>query len=154
MRFVIEPATPEDLPPMARLLGQLFEQEADFHPDTAAQLRGLQQIHANPERGQLWVARAESSPSGGAVLGMVSLLWTTSTALGSTAAWLEDLVVDASVRGRGIGSALLDTALAQAKACGVARITLLTDASNTLAQNLYRKKGFEASQMIPLRRML
>jgi len=41
MRFAIEPATPEDLSPMALLLGQLFEQEADFHPDAAAQLRGF-----------------------------------------------------------------------------------------------------------------
>jgi GNAT superfamily N-acetyltransferase len=146
MEACIEPAKEKDLPRMAELLGHLFAQEADFKPNPRAQLRGLRRILADPEQGQLLVARED-----GEVLGMVSLLWTVSTALGDPVAWLEDMVVDPELRGRGLGKGLLNAAIALCRDRGIQRITLLTDGDNIPAQTLYRSCGFQPSAMVPLR---
>ena len=146
MTVRIEPAVEADLERMVALLGLLFAQEAEFRPDPQAQARGLRLILADPGQGQLLVAR-----EGRRVVGMVSLLWSTSTALGGPVAWLEDLVVDSGCRGRGVGKALLAGAVAFGKEVGMLRITLLTDGDNQRAQGLYAAQGFEASPMVPMR---
>jgi ribosomal protein S18 acetylase RimI-like enzyme len=91
---------------------------------------------------------------GAEVVGMVSLLWSTSTALGGPVAWLEDLVVAEDRRGQGLGKALLEAAVAHGRARGLLRITLLTDGDNARAQALYASLGFQASPMVPMRLLL
>lgn len=147
--MTIRPATPADLPALCDLLAQLFAQEAEFHPDRAAQQRGLAAILADPGLGALLVA-----VEGGRVVAMVNLLYTVSTALGARVALLEDMVVDAGARGAGIGSALLEHAIAHARASGCRRVTLLTDDDNVAAQRFYARHGFARSPMRPLRRAL
>jgi len=149
MPTCIEPAREQDLAQMTALLGHLFTQEADFQPNPAVQLRGLQRIFADPAQGQLLVAR-----DGPEILGMVSLLWSTSTALGGRVAWLEDLVVAPDLRGQGLGRALLKRAVALCRERGLRRITLLTDGDNFRAQALYASYGFQSSGMVPMRMLL
>lgn len=139
-------ATTKDLPQMVELLSVLFEQEAEFHPDAAKQKRALEAILANPALGRLFVAR-----EGRQVVAMASLLYTISTAEGGKAALFEDLVVSPDYRNRGIGEALLKHVVAQARAEGVLRITLLTDMQNERAQAMYRRAGFVGSPMKPMR---
>lgn len=138
-----------DIPALCRLLNELFSQEAEFQPDDAAQSRGLARILADPAVGHIFVARREER-----VLGMVSLLYTVSTALGERVAWLEDMVVANDARDSGVGSALLEHALAFAQQHGCRRITLLTDGDNLNAQQFYGRQGFEVSAMVPMRLML
>ena len=145
----VEPAQERDLAQMAALLGQLFAQEAEFRPDPEVQGRALRHLLAHPAEGQLLVAR-----EGDELLGMVSLLWSTSTALGGPVAWLEDLVVDPARRGQGVGQALLDQAIVFGRERGILRITLLTDGDNVRAQTLYASRGFGPSPMVPMRLML
>ncbi|TPQ29479.1 GNAT family N-acetyltransferase [Methylomonas koyamae] len=142
-------ASEADIPAMCRLLAQLFEQEAEFVADETAQRRGLSQIIAEPALGRILVARRD-----GEILGMVNLLFSVSTALGSPVAWLEDMVVDRNQRGGAIGSALLQHAVGFAKQQGCRRITLLTDADNSAGQRFYRRHGFELSPMRPMRLLL
>ena len=142
----IEAATLADLPQLADLLTVLFSQEADFRPDREKQMRGLRQILEAPERGCIFVARAE-----GEAVAMLSLLFTVSTAEGAPACWLEDMVVRPDQRDKGVGSELLRHAADRAKARGVTRITLLTDRTNERAIRFYQRHGFRPSQMIPLR---
>lgn len=142
----IRPATPADIPTLCRLLDQLFSQEAEFIPDRAAQQRGLAAIIERPAVGEILVAH-----QGESILGMVNLLYSVSTALGAPVALLEDMVVDAAARGRGLGTQLLEAAIATAKARGCRRITLLTDGDNLDAQRFYARQGFARSTMIPLR---
>ena len=144
--FNIRQAKPADLPALTHLLGHLFAQEAEFKPNAARQREGLKRLLSPKAPAKVYVAEVR-----GKVLGMVSLLLTTSTALGKPVAWLEDLVVDPHWRGQGLGSALLDHALAQAQVLGLARVTLLTDANNRHAQALYRSRSFKASSMRILR---
>ena len=51
--------------------------------------------------------------------------------------YLEDLFVDAGVRGRGIGQALLDDLVALSKASGWTRLYWHTDETNSTARKLY-----------------
>lgn len=145
----IASATEQDVEGMADLLLSLFDQEADFVPDRAKQLAGLGLILAEPKTGQLFVARM-----GGRIVGMVSLLFTVSTALGKPVCWLEDMVVSKEARGQGLGSKLLNHALAFAKEQGFGRVTLLTDLANKDGQRFYARHGFSHSEMTPMRILL
>lgn len=142
-------ATPADIPALCQLLAQLFAQEAEFTPAPAVQQRGLAAIIGDPALGEILVA-----VEGERIVAMVNLLYTVSTALGAPVALLEDMVVDASARGAGLGSALLEAAIAHAQSRGCRRITLLTDGDNLAAQRFYRRHGFAPSPMVPLRRTL
>jgi len=142
----IDKASSADIPALSELLSVLFAQEEEFTPDLEAQAQGLAHIIDKPEVGAVLVAR-----EGGQILGMVSLLFTVSTALGGRVAWLEDMVVSAQARGAGLGSELLAQAISLARAQGCKRITLLTDRANEAAQRFYRQQGFAASSMVPMR---
>lgn len=142
----IRPALAADIPALCNLLDQLFAQEAEFTPDRAAQQRGLAAIVDNPAVGEILVALEN-----GRIVAMVNLLYTVSTALGARVALLEDMVVDTGARGSGLGSALLEHAIAHAREVGCRRITLLTDGDNLDAQRFYRRHGFAHSPMIALR---
>jgi GNAT superfamily N-acetyltransferase len=146
MSVKYEPAGNKDLPQLVALLGQLFEQEAEFTADAAKQETALKLIFADPSLGRLYVAR-----DGSRVVAMASLLFTVSTAEGGKAALFEDLVVRPDYRKQGIGARLLEYVIAQARAEGVLRMTLLTDMQNEQAQVLYRRLGFVGSPMKPMR---
>jgi GNAT superfamily N-acetyltransferase len=124
----------------------LFAQEAEFRPDRAAQERGLAMIVGHPETGRILVLR-----EGGRVIGTACLLFSVSTALGERVATLEDVVLRPEVRGRGLGHKLLEGVAEFARANGIKRITLLTDADNARAQALYAKHGFAKSGMTVMR---
>lgn len=135
-----------DVPELNGLLTILFSQEAEFTPNPELQAQGLSQIIDNPEAGYIVVAKEQNK-----IIGMVNVLFTVSTALGTRVALLEDMVVSPEVRGQGIGSQILDYAIRSAKQSGCKRITLLTDNDNVSGQNFYAKHGFSKSPMIPLR---
>ena len=149
MDICIRLAVPDDIPAMAGLLGLLFAQEGEFGADPERQNRGLSMILAAPDAGGLFVAEAASE-----VVGMVSVLFTVSTALGGRAALLEDMVVAPGWRAAGVGARLLDAALDHCRAAGVKRVTLLTDEDNSVAGRFYEKLGFTASGMRPYRKRL
>lgn len=145
-QFIVRPAGNCDVPRLCELLHLLFTLETDFEPDRDKQSRALHQILDQPHTGRILCA-----VDGESVVGMVSLLYTVSTAEGGRAAWLEDLVVHPSRRGRGIGEQLLDAAIAEARNTGCLRLTLLTDSDNDAAHRLYHRAGFCRSQMLPMR---
>jgi ribosomal protein S18 acetylase RimI-like enzyme len=142
----IRQATAADAAHLCKLLSLLFAQEADFKPDVMRQSRGLRLILDQPEVGLIYCAT-----KGKSVIGMVSILFTVSTAEGGHAAWFEDMVVHPNWRGKGIGEQLLHEAINRARAAGCTRITLLTDSTNSVAIHFYEKAGFIRSGMIPLR---
>ncbi len=142
----IEPATIEDLSILADLLFELFNQESDFTPDRDKQVRGLKLIIESPNRGRIFVARHN-----GRIIGMINLLITISTAEGGFVLLLEDLIIAASYRAMGVGSKLMQHALAFARSKRFMRITLLTDEEHDHANTFYEKHGFLRSTMIPMR---
>lgn len=138
----IEEAVLQDSERLCELLRILFEQESEFSPDTKKQRKGLEMILSNPSIGSIFVLKKE-----GYIIGMVSLLFTVSTALGEKVAWLEDMVIDPLFQGQGYGKMLLREVLQRAKLLTCKRISLKTDASNGRAQKMYKELGFEDSTM-------
>jgi ribosomal protein S18 acetylase RimI-like enzyme len=57
-------------------------------------------------------------------------------------AWIEDVVVDQSARGQGIGEALSLEALRLAQAAGARTVDLTSRPSRTAAGRLYQRVGF------------
>lgn len=57
-------------------------------------------------------------------------------------AWIEDVVVDESARGRGVGEALTAEALRRAAVAGARTVDLTSRSSREAANRLYRRLGF------------
>jgi len=57
-------------------------------------------------------------------------------------AWIEDVVVDETIRGRGVGEALSQEAVRRALAMGARTIELTSRPSREAANRLYRRLGF------------
>jgi ribosomal protein S18 acetylase RimI-like enzyme len=57
-------------------------------------------------------------------------------------AWIEDVVVDETARGRGVGVALNEAALARAEQEGARTVDLTSRPSREAANRLYRRLGF------------
>lgn len=59
-----------------------------------------------------------------------------------TKAWIEDVVVDNAVRGRGIGKLLTQHAIGYAARAGIAKIDLTSSPTRVEANALYQRIGF------------
>jgi ribosomal protein S18 acetylase RimI-like enzyme len=57
-------------------------------------------------------------------------------------AWIEDVVVDATVRGQGVGDALVEAAIAKSEAAGAKTVDLTSRPTREAANRLYVRKGF------------
>lgn len=57
-------------------------------------------------------------------------------------AWIEDVVVDDAARGKGVGEALNQAAIAEARKRGAKNVSLTSRASREAANRLYQRLGF------------
>jgi len=142
----IEPATLEDLPQLTDLVMALLGIEEDFVPDREKQQHGIRLILEQPNRGRIFVLRTDH-----ALIGMVNLLFTISTAEGGFVILMEDVIVHPMHRGQGYGSRLLKHTIQFAAEKKFKRITLLTDKISAESQRFFQKNGFHYSHMIPMR---
>lgn len=142
----LEPATLEDLTQLTDLVVSLLSEEEDFHADRAKQQRGIKLILEQPKCGRIFVMRNDH-----AVIAMVNLLFTISTAEGGPVVLMEDVIVHPMHRGQGYGSRLLKHAIEFAREKKFKRITLLTDKISAESQRFFQKHGFSFSHMIPMR---
>lgn len=150
MAIRIEAAQPGDIDTLIGLLDKLFSIEQDFRPDHVAQRRGLELLMARPEHGRIFVARDAVQ----GVVGMVSAQLVISTAIGAPSAWIEDMVIQASFRGQGLGKRLLDAARDWASAQGAGRIQLLADADNTPALDFYRHLEWQPTRLFAWKKLI
>ncbi len=122
-------ATEELCTALAALLPQL----SSSPPPT---LDELARIAADPGSA-LFVARLD-----GRIVGSLTLvLYRIPTGL---KAWIEDVVVDESARGNGIGELLNRAALDEARARGAKAVSLTSRPSREAANRLYQRIGFES----------
>lgn len=147
MDVTIRTATAADIEILIGLLEELFSIEADFRPDRDRQRRGLLLMLDDPDhRGVLVAAR------GAEVVGMITAQLVISTVEGGPAALVEDLVVDATARGAGIGRRLVEAIALWARARGASRLQLLADAGNGPALHFYARTGWDRTRLVGLRR--
>jgi ribosomal protein S18 acetylase RimI-like enzyme len=120
--------TPELTAAFERLIPQLSSSNPP--PPAAA----LEEIVASPAT-VLLVARID-----GEIVGSLTLaLFRIPTGL---RAWIEDVVVDGGARGRGVGEALNQAALAHARSVGARTVDLTSRPSREAANRLYQRIGF------------
>jgi ribosomal protein S18 acetylase RimI-like enzyme len=77
----------------------------------------------------------------GEVVGMLTLV--TFKIPTGTRAWIEDVVVDEKVRGKGFAKALVTAAIDEARKAGASTVDLTSRPSREAANALYRSMGFE-----------
>jgi ribosomal protein S18 acetylase RimI-like enzyme len=95
----------------------------------------LEEIVGSPGT-TLFVAKDAS----GGIVGTLTLA--TFRAPTGVRAWIEDVVVDETERGRGTGGALVTAAVAKAREVGARTVDLTSNPRRTEANSLYRKLGF------------
>ena len=99
----------------------------------------LERLEHGPEAGELWVAEA-----GGRIVGAVSMQ--AEEGMGR----LRWLVLDAAMRGRGLGRALVEESLDYARDRGFPGVFLTTISGLDAAHGIYRKAGFELTGSVPV----
>jgi GNAT superfamily N-acetyltransferase/catechol 2,3-dioxygenase-like lactoylglutathione lyase family enzyme len=136
----IREAAGDDLAAAIALLdAQLREHAIELAPDALA--RAVRGLVSNREFGRVFVARAAGRVAGVAV---ISFLWALEH--GGAAAWLDELYVEPSARGRGLGRRLAETALAAARAAGCIAVDLETEPGHGAAERIYAGLGFRRHQ--------
>lgn len=121
---------------LVEAFGRLIPQLSRSAP--ALDLHALTKIIAAPSN-TLLIAR--DAGQGGAIVGALTLVvFPIPTGL---RAWIEDVVVDAAARGKGVGVALSRVALRVAEARGARSVDLTSRPSREAANRLYRKLGFK-----------
>ena len=123
--------TPELVEAFERLTPQLSKSNP---PPTETELREI--VHSRAT--VLFMARDDD----GRYIGTLTLaLFLIPTA---RRAWIEDVIVDESARGKGVGEALNRAALDRAKQEGAKTVDLTSRPSREAANRLYQRIGFKA----------
>jgi ribosomal protein S18 acetylase RimI-like enzyme len=123
-------ADPELVAAIARLVPQL---SSSAGPPTAYEVEGIVEAPATT----LFVARDTDHRIVGALTLAVFRAPT------GVRAWIEDVVVDSAARGAGIGSALVEAAVGEARRAEARTIDLTSRADRTEANRLDQRLGFE-----------
>jgi ribosomal protein S18 acetylase RimI-like enzyme len=131
---LIRLATEDDAREVARLIAAFRDWQGRDEPSDASIEQSVRLLIRDPNTEYLL---AGDPPAGVLQLRFRHSVWT-----GSDDAHLEDLFVDESVRGSGLGRALVDEALRRARRRGCARIELDANEANETALRLYRSVGF------------
>ena len=111
---------------------QLIPQlSSSAQPITASELAEI----INSDSTLMFVARIDNK-----IVGLLTLaIFRIPTAV---RAWIEDVVVDSSARGHGVGEALNHAAIAEAKRRGAKTVDLTSRPSREAANKLYKRLGF------------
>ena len=149
--IIIRPAVESDIPRLEALLYQVHGLHAEGRPDlfipgckkyTADQLRGLLTDRVNTP---IFAAILE-----GELVGYCFCVRQAQTAASMrkiTTLYIDDLCVDAAMRGRGIGKVLYDYAVEYARENGYYNLTLNVWACNPSAMRFYEKCGLSVQKV-------
>ena len=123
-------ASEELLAACHRLIPQLSSSAAPITVNELAEI-------VNGESTIMFVARVDNQ-----IVGLLTLaVFRIPTAV---RAWIEDVVVDSSARGHGVGEVLNKAAIAEAKRRGAKTVDLTSRPSREAANRLYQRIGFVA----------
>lgn len=145
---LIRSATARDIDAMVALLAELFRLEPDFPICLERQARGLRLLLRAARAGCACLKVAEDVGAE-RVVGMATVQLVISTAEGAPSGWVEDVVVAAPWRGRGIGGRLLAALAVWAENRGATRLQLLADRGNRDALRFYARRGWRRTRMTP-----
>ena len=149
--IIIRPAVESDIPRLEALLYQVHGLHAEGRPDlfipgckkyTADQLQGLLTDRVNTP---IFAAILEGELVGYCFC--VRQVQTAASMQKITTLYIDDLCVDAAMRGHGIGKALYDYAVEYARENGYYNLTLNVWACNPSAMRFYEKCGLAVQKV-------
>jgi ribosomal protein S18 acetylase RimI-like enzyme len=138
---IVTTLTPATVDAVERLVGQLSRSAA--RPTTAE----LGDLVASPAT-DLFIAIDD----GGTIVAMATLV--TFRIPTGLRAWIEDVVVDETARGQGVGMAVTEAMVARARELGCRTVDLTSRPAREAANRLYRRAGFEVRDTNVYRRLL
>jgi len=129
------PATAADAPAVIALIARIWE-EYEFIWDPPTEVPDLFRFdeHYAPPSGAFWIVRDDA----GRVVGSIGV-----ERLPAATAEIHRLYLDRHLRGRGIGRALLETALDWCRANAITRLVLWSDTRFEHSHRLYERMDFE-----------
>jgi GNAT superfamily N-acetyltransferase len=132
--LAVSPATAADVAGIIDLIGRVYA-EYGFVYDPPAEVPDLFAFatHYAPPHGAFFVVRA-----GDRIVGSVGV-----EALDASTAELHRLYLDAELRGRGTGRALVEATLAWCRAHSITHLILWSDTRFDQAHRLYTRMGFQ-----------
>jgi ribosomal protein S18 acetylase RimI-like enzyme len=141
MALTVRPAREADDPALGELDRRSWEQASEVSP-----LRGEgQPFFTSPDE----IRDVLVAELGERLAGWVKVASPTPLASNAHVQQIQGLTVDALLRRRGIGVALLDAAFDLARSRGARRITLRVLTTNTGARALYERVGFRVEGRLP-----
>ena len=148
----IRRATRDDLQALGRLGALLLRTHHDFDrqrflapgPDAEEGYAWFLETQMREPDATVLVAERDGEVVGYVYAGLEPLSW---KELRGPAGFVHDLVVAEAARGSGIGTQLLDAAVAWLRDRGAPRVLLWTAAPNEGAQRLFESAGFRTTMM-------
>ena len=108
------------------------------HEVGPAQAAATRDLCSNASLGRAWLL----ADGRGRDAGYALAYWRHSIDHGGRVAVLDDLWIDAALRGRGLGRRLMDAVLADMSACGARTVVLEADPADAPAMSFYARLGF------------
>jgi GNAT superfamily N-acetyltransferase len=130
---------------VARLLVEFRDWHGRSWPSANAFLAGVERLIEQPDTEFLLAAPDDDSPPAG----VCQLRYRYGVWHAAEDCWLEDTYVREADRGKGVGGALLEAAIARARERGCRRIELDVNERNPAALALYERFGFAVSTKAP-----
>ncbi|MER5970793.1 GNAT family N-acetyltransferase [Streptomyces sp. NPDC002055] len=139
----IRPATPQDIPAVVAMLADdPLGAQRESPDDPAPYLRALERLTADPNQHLVVAERA------GRVVGTLQLTVIPGLSRrGTTRSVIEGVRIHADERGGGLGTLLIEWAVAESRRqdCGLVQLT--SDATRTDAHRFYERLGFTGSHI-------
>lgn len=143
--LLIRRARRDDLEAILQLLAQdvIGDAPDDLGPPTPSwYVEAFEAIDRDPNQ-RLWVAELDGRPVGTLQVTFVRYL----SFSGTCAAIVENVRVDAPLRSRGIGEALIRWAVDDARNAGASRVQLTSNRARLAAHRFYERLGFSQSHL-------
>ncbi len=139
----INEATAADLPSIEPLIFELFE--AMESPPRGGRRHALENCRAlmkDPTHHML-VARM-----GDSVVGLINFMTRRTIAHARPSGLIDELIVSAECRGRGIGKRLISAAAEKCRELGCEELEVTTEKANAGAREFYKKCGFDEDAVL------
>ena len=150
MPAVIRRAREGDEKRVAEFAIRLFEQHVEYDPErfsTFANVKGAERFYRSrfdtPDSA-VFVAEAEGEIMGFAYVERDERNY---AQLLENGAWLHDIYVDESARGKGAGSGLIKAAAEAVRQMGAKKLLLTVAAKNMIAQQVFEKADFRPTMV-------
>lgn len=136
MTTTFKAVTPTDIPQLLQFMREYYEFDHLTFDENVARA-ALAEMIGNEAFGRIWVIRHAAE-----AIGYLVLTLGYSLEYGGRDAFIDEVYIRSSHRGKGIGTAALAFAEDQCRSLGVRALHLEVERANTNAYGVYRKVGF------------